>query len=78
MYSNFKLGIAESIFITFFVLSIGHDLFVFLSRLLLFKDIHLLQNVCPHFTIRGECIFESNIMLHKSHLIKSSIIDLSI
>ena len=39
---------------------------------------HLLQNVCPHFIIKGACEAESNIILHISHFIKSSIIDLSI
>ena len=44
---------AESKFITFLVLSNGHDLFIVLSGLLLFKYIHLLQNVWPHLTIKG-------------------------
>ena len=39
---------------------------------------HLLQNECPHFIIKGAWEAVSNIILHISHFIKSSIIDLSI
>ena len=55
----------------------GHILLIFFSVLLVLLYIHLLQNVWPHFNINGACVDKSNIILHISHLIKSSIRDLS-